>query len=468
MQKDELSQFGAPWWQEMISRREANKRLAKLAALSVVLSSLGLFQGCDVDDETEVSVDTTELQRQEGWNVGAPDTPLVLQGKTSQDSLNSLSWVAYLEPETLLKAYEPTRADLKPFVVSTLVQSLSQPSLRSQMAPVFTPDMQAAYSRGLGMKELLKQSQNPDRIALFVDIAGAEAVAFGAALADVAHLVIGFDNWPHPIGVVPSHQTLGAMLYFAEEVSRKAKNRPEKASTVFLLDSNRLLPYDENTDADTKFDNRYMAKVPSADNLKKLGFQSVLYCSPDERRQQELDDLNEDFASYTENGLTVSMINLSDFKPQTRADAEVANATTSTLPKAAVDSTQLSTGSSASESRIAMFPTYHYGGFPGFAPWFFYYYPMFIPSPIYYPRYDPAYYSRLSSPSSISQPNYTPVRRPTIFSGRATGAVSGIGRVKPTGFGRVSMRVSSSTGRITGIRAGRFGSFGRSRSSSFS
>jgi hypothetical protein len=73
MQKDELSQFGAPWWQEMISRREANKRLAKLAALSVALSSLGLFQGCDADDETEVSVDTTELQRQEGWNVGSPD-----------------------------------------------------------------------------------------------------------------------------------------------------------------------------------------------------------------------------------------------------------------------------------------------------------------------------------------------------------------------------------------------------------
>ncbi|PIO49140.1 MAG: hypothetical protein CMR00_00150 [[Chlorobium] sp. 445] len=234
MQNEQHPEFGAEWWREMLSRRDANKRLVKLTALSAILSASGIFQGCDIDDEQEVSMDTTELQRQEGWNVGAPDKPLVLNGKTSQDSLNSLGWSAYLDPETLLKAYEPSRADLKPFVVTTLVQSLSQPSLRGQMSPIFTPAMQVAYSRGLGMKELLKQSKDPENVALVVDIAGAEAVAFGAALADVTHLVICFDNWPHPLGVVPSQETLGAMLYFAEEVSHKAKNASRKSSSSFF------------------------------------------------------------------------------------------------------------------------------------------------------------------------------------------------------------------------------------------
>lgn len=94
MQNEQHPEFGAEWWREMLSRRDANKRLVKLTALSAILSASGIFQGCDSDDEQEVSMDTTELQRQEGWNVGAPDKPLVLNGKTSQDSLNSLGWSA--------------------------------------------------------------------------------------------------------------------------------------------------------------------------------------------------------------------------------------------------------------------------------------------------------------------------------------------------------------------------------------
>ncbi|MFN3387260.1 MAG: hypothetical protein ACK42Y_11835, partial [Candidatus Thermochlorobacter sp.] len=211
----------------------------------------------------------------------------------------------------------------------------------------------------------------------------------------MTHLVICFDNWPHPIGVVPSQETLGAMLYFAEEVSRKAKTRPEKAPAVFLLDSNRLAPYNEATDAETKFDNRYMAKIPSAENFEKLGFKSVLYCSPDESREQELDDLNDDFASYKEKGLAVSMIKLSDFKPLT---TEVSSVNGAALPKATVDSSQLAVSTAPTEQRASVYQTYYYGGFPGFAPWFFFYYQMFLPSPIFYPRYNYDYYRSLAAP----------------------------------------------------------------------
>ena len=61
---------------------------------------------------------------------------------------------------------------------------------------------------------------------------------------------------------------------------------------------------------------------------------------------------------------------------------------------------------------------------------------------------------------------YKPVLRPTIFSARRTGIGAGVGKQKPSGFGVVSVRASKSTGRITGVRTGRSGSFGRGFSSS--
>jgi len=45
------------------------------------------------------------------------------------------------------------------------------------------------------------------------------------------------------------------------------------------------------------------------------------------------------------------------------------------------------------------------------------------------------------------------------------GGGPGIGKQKPTGFARVSVRESRSTGNITGVRPGRSGSFGRAFSS---
>jgi hypothetical protein len=48
-----------------------------------------------------------------------------------------------------------------------------------------------------------------------------------------------------------------------------------------------------------------------------------------------------------------------------------------------------------------------------------------------------------------------------MFSSRTVGGTGGIGRQKPTGFGRVSYRTSGSSG-----SSGRSGSFGRSSYSS--
>lgn len=429
------------WWKEMLTRREANSRIAKLGTTAFLIASAGITVGCGSDEEEEgldVDREAIDLQKSEGWNVGSSDRQLAYKNRSATDSKGSMDWSSYLDPATLLKAYQPKNANWQPYVVPTLVQSLGQTSLRGQVQPVHSKSMAEAYSRGLGMREILSKSKNSDSTMVVVDLPGPEAVAYAAALADVADPVITFDNWPHPLGVVPSHETLGALLYYAGEIGEKAAQRPANAPAVLVLDSNRLAAY---SDADSQFDNRYMAKIPTADKLSALKVTNVLYAVPDQSRTAEMDDINEDFALYKDKGVNVAMVALSDFKPDPNA------------PPVTADTAKLA-GTNA--GNVVQHSTYYYGGGAMFAPWFFYHYPLFMP------RYSLPAQSRLPA-TSLRGSTYTPSRRPTMFSGRTVGGGSGIGRQRPSGFGKVSTRVGSD-GRTTGVRSGRSGSFGRSRS----
>jgi hypothetical protein len=435
--ESETKKIGATWWHQMITRRQANKELAKIGAMTVLLSAAGITSGCDSeDDEDEVQRDTLELQQKEGWNVGSTDKSLVLMDKSGTDSQGSLDWSMYLEPSKLLQAYQPKNSAFQPFVVPALIQSLSQSSLKSQISPIFSNKMREAYSRGLGMREILLKSKDIGNIMIISDIPGPESIAYAAALSDVAEPIITFDNWPHPLGVVKSQSTLGALLYYAKEVEQKAEKRKPSSPAVIILDSNRLTPY---TDEDNQFDNRYIAKLPTADNLSSLKITSILYAVPSENQTAELDDINDDFAIFKEKGINISMLPLSQFQPA--PSTEVADAS-----KMPITSGTTTTGTSN---------TYYYGGHSSFLPYFFMWYAMT-------PRtYIPSYtYNRLP-PTTMRQPSYTPVRRPTLFSSSKVGGAKGIGKSKPSGFGRVSTRVGSN-GRTSGIRAGRSGSFGRS------
>lgn len=424
----------------MLTRREANKNIAKIGALTLLLSSAGIHSGCDSeDDEIEVEKDTFELQKEQGWNIGATDKTLKFVGKSNNDSQGSMDWMAYLDPKKLLDAYRPSEA-FQPFVIPTLVQSLSQSSLKGQMAPVFTNEMKEAYSRGLGMREVLMKSKESFKMSLVTDLKGPEAVAFAAAMADIANPVITFDNWPHPLGVVPSHQTLGALLFYAKEVEEKSKNRKANAPSIFILDGDRLNPY---TDADSQFDNRYIAKLPPADKFSSLNVSNIIYSVPNESKQAESDDINDDFATYKEKGITVSMLPVSNFQPSTDPAEQKK------------DELAAGQGQYASTQRV-----YHYGGGSSFLPYFFMYYAFMRPSYGYMPNRLP--------PTSLPRPNYTPARRNTMFSSSTVGGSRGVGKMKPSGFGRVSTRMSADGRSVTGIRSGRSGSFGRSRSGRFS
>src|SRR4030095_16182697 len=118
------------------------------------------------------------------------------------------------------------------------------------------------------LRNLISQTPNPGQTLIISELPGAQSVALGAAMADTAQVVPVFDNWPHPLGVVRSHETLGAMAYYAGEIDEKRCKLQEGAAAILLLDSNRLTAY---TDQDTQFDNRYLAKLPPADQLKQRG-----------------------------------------------------------------------------------------------------------------------------------------------------------------------------------------------------
>lgn len=443
------------WWEEAITRREANLRLAKLGALAALLSASGVLQSCGDDEETTEESDALELQKKEGWNVGATTDSIVMPDPTLVDSKGSLAWSTYLEPSALLNAYEPKRDDWKAFVVATLAQSLSQPSLKSQIKPILTPEMKEAYSRGLGMRELIKRSNNPETILIVADLDGKESVAFAAAMSEVADIALGFDNYPHPKGVVKSHEVLGALVYYAAEVEAKKEKRPDKAATIFLLDNRRL---NAPRNPESEFDNRYVAKLPSAEKLRTLGVKSVVYLAPSESQTTELDDLNDDFVAFKEAGIPITMLAASSFKPT----VPLATATAS-IPDAKPEEIEQAKKTPTTETMPNGQTTniYHYGGSPFFFPWFFWAFPMFIPSPVFYPSFNYGYYGS-RAPARLSRPTYAPERRPTLFSSRSTGGLAGIGKTKPSGFGRVSTNVSRSGVRSFGTRSlSRSGSWGR-------
>jgi hypothetical protein len=455
------SSFDAPsgdsWWEKMLSRR----KLIRNVAIGAGVVGLAVMCSDNGEDEIDAEKDALDLQKKEGWNVGSDERPLRLADKAGSDSRGTQDWKKFTEPQQMLGVFQPTNPALKPFFVPTLIQSLAQPTLRSAVQPVLSDGMKAAYARGVAMKQLLGESKDANKTALVVDVAGAEAVAFAAALSDVLQPVLTFDNWPHPLGVVSSQQTLGAMLFFAQEFAENNSKRPANAPALYVLDANRLAKY---TDAENQFDNRYVAKLPTVENFQTLQTASVLYAVAEESQQSELDDLNDEFATYKDKGLNVSLMALSRFQPSSdqalqasAAQPSATQTTTNTLQASKQAASANSAYPANSSSYGAYVPTYYYGGSPGLSPWFFYHYAAYS----YYRPMPPM--TRLPA-TSFTRSAYQPTRRPTVFSANVVGGRTGVGRQRPAGFGMVGVRVGATSGAVSAVRAGRSGSFGSSRS----
>jgi hypothetical protein len=419
MSSEENSMDSATWWDAHLNRRDVQK-------LGVGLATIAAMAGCD-DEGTVAELDSLDAQKKGGWDVGDTAVTLTVQNATQTDSENSAGWKEFKDPKRLLETMRPKNATYRQWEMPTLIQSLEQLSLAQQMKPVSNGMSQETYKKARALGSLVTSVENPEKTMLLVDMPGAACVAAAAGMSEWVEPICFFDNWPHPRGVVKSEQVLGSLLYYAAEFAKQKAKRSDKAPGAIILDSNRLTPF---TNPDKEFDNRYFAILPSAEDLKKAGVERVVYVT-EKAQQQESDDLNEYAVGYAEAGIDVSSMALAEIQkdPEHKPEPGTEDPTDG----------------------------YYYGGSHRTHTHFYSHYPMFIWMPM--PHYG---WSRPVGPAPARRPAYRPTRRPTMFSNRTTGSARGVGRVKPTGLGRVSTRMNSS-GKIMGTRSG---SVGRFRSSS--
>jgi hypothetical protein len=436
--------MGARWWNQALDRSDLISRRRALALNIGVGGGIAAFMiggavlseiNCDNNDEVDGSMDALELQRRTSWNVGDTDRRLQLTDMSTIDVDGSITWKGALIGGHLADALAPGEERLQPYYAAALFQAPDRSSdLREVLMPIRRPSMEEFFDRGRALGEEFEVAGRPHDTALVIDLHGPEAVAVAAAVSERFAPVFTFDNWPHPRGVVPSHETLAAALYYLPMLQRAKESRQAPAPPAFVLDADRLNPYRDEVE---HFDNRYTVALPSASRLQSLGVSRVLYVRGG-AGAPESDDLNEDLAELDRSGIPVRLVSLADF--QVAADEPK-------VPDA---------GAPASGSTHRR---YFYGG--GGHSWshvhFWHQYGWYSPAP---PRTAPW---RAPPPSQASA--YRPVPRQTMFSSRAVGGAVGIGKQKPSGFGRISIRTGRSSGNIS-VGRGRSGSFGRGSSSS--
>jgi hypothetical protein len=272
-------------------------------------------RSCDEDGEAVGSLD---LQRAEGWDVGSTSS-IEIPSAVLSDSAGSSNWA--LQLTSLGDDLAPSDPQLLPLHVLTLFDVLRDErstSLARTLKPMNTWDMGQAALAAQGLADLYEDAKQRKITALVLDLPGPESVAAAASLSRLFTPVFLFDNWPHPLGVVPSHLTLAAAIYNRPEFVAAARSREPLAPPVFVLDSNRMLPY---RDESNRFDNRYFARMPTAATLTQLGVQRILYVTAT-KQENEQDDLNEDFVNYANANIDVKMISLYEFEAVQEEPAE--------------------------------------------------------------------------------------------------------------------------------------------------
>jgi hypothetical protein len=336
---DQPELLGARWWQEglhdagweptpraagkgwstggdeqLASRRAALQKLVLIGG-GVVVAGLvlrGMFRGGGGGGGTVTTVErvSLELQRERGLAVGAEDERF-----SWPDGRNTTESGARPTPDLLAALASdlrpPDPADQQDHV-PTLLQCTTGAggaAFASQLRPILTAPMRVAFGRGEAIRELLAAAAKPAENAFVVDLPGPESVAFAAALQPLATALWTFDNWPHPRGVVPSHLTLAALVWYRDRFAATAASADPKRARVWVLDRDRLAPYAGETD---RFDNRYVAKLPTAASLRARGVTRVVYVVPEGAPVRELDDLVERFVEYERAQLPVRMLGLAD------------------------------------------------------------------------------------------------------------------------------------------------------------
>lgn len=334
---------GKAWWNESLQlakggdvRRVMIGVVGAFVAMQVVSGVCGVV-GMGMNALSSGGGDSTQrsrqralaMQQQHGWTFGAADEAFALQFAGERNAPGSLRDVVARMPAALA----PRNPALAPSYVPTLFQAATatptaptsadlrggntETALADVLPVINSPAMQAASTDARWLKELLGKQWSD--VAVVVDLAGAASVAFAAEVADRFDPVFCFDNWPHPRGVVPAHETLAAAATLTPVFEALKTARTGQEPPMFVLDRNRLSPY---VDQENTFDNRSLARLPSAETLTRLGIKHVFYIAPNVSNPVDLDDVNADLVAWAAAGLDVRTIDFSEWY-SVDADADV-------------------------------------------------------------------------------------------------------------------------------------------------
>lgn len=432
---------GARWWQESlaiagdpVARRQTLLNLAVVGASLLGVGVIGSVacRAAAGDDERVEKRDALTMQRDYGWNFGSETEALTFDGQTYTpfNAAAMTTLVGDLTPAPAWRPYYvPTLFQAPTAMPRLTLQGSTTPvkPLREVLTPINTPAMREAYRQGRALASLF-EGLPLDR-AVIADLEGPQAVAFAAGAASVFDPVFVFDNWPHPLGVVPSHLTLAAVAHYQPLFIKARTSRSPRSIPLFVLDRKRVTAY---TSENTQFDNRYVARLPSAENLKAANIKRVLYVNPSASYPLEADDLNADFVEYGKSGVEVKATAGTDFRPDP--------ATPATPPPGQVVASPDD------------WPPYYYGGDAGSHYGFWNDY-----------RWNPPQKPVKKAPMGNSglAGSYTPTPRNTMYSGTGTGTT----KTRPATIGAMPVVVAAATGLIVGAAVTRSGSYGRYSSS---
>jgi hypothetical protein len=304
-----------PWWREARTYAlDSRYRLTLLRRFSFLGLGLGTVGCAETAWMSSARGDPSAAWTEESEAEDAGRDllrPWHFPGSVDTDARRSGRWQAMLP--NLESHLAPVQEVLWPFYRPTLFQTLApgqDTELRGVITPIYTSDMCRAYERGHRLLSILARKGPAADTAVVIDAPGPEAVAVAAALAASFDPVFVFDNWPHKRGVVPSHLTLAAALYFAPLLEEIKAAPSARRPPVFILDSNRLSPYFE---AAADFDNRYTVAMPQAEEFRQLGIRHLLYVTGPVR-PTELDDLNDDFVTLADHGIDIKLLALDDLR----------------------------------------------------------------------------------------------------------------------------------------------------------
>ena len=256
--------------------------------------------------------------------------PPVISSPSARDSVESSSWANGLE--RLADDLSPARADLKPWMVRTLLDvprelarggNATGGATGGWLQPRYSPADRAAFGQGQRLARMLEAIGADRQMAVILDLPGPTAIAVATALARNFDPVFTFENLPHPAGVVPSAQTLAAAVYWRPQLvaAREARIAASAAASgtaaagtvavslppVFVLEGDRLATYANEVE---RFDNRSQVRLPDAAALRALGVSRVLYVRQRRGDVAEADDLNEAFIALAAGDINVKHLAL--------------------------------------------------------------------------------------------------------------------------------------------------------------